>query len=465
MKTVRKNALILLTAAALLAALIPAGAFAVDGCDLWICGAEVTPDRLSGPGWSYDQEGNRLNLEGFVYKGSDVMYQKETSTIFGVINYYGDRKLTITLTGENSISVEGMAEKDTLGHAVYVLSSSTPITFSGDGSLDITTEDVDGVNIGIWARDYLVGQRGTVRVATGGGSCSYPLKCDGNLQVGYGSLEFIAGASDRPCGIMCGGEMIVHGGSVSAVCGQITEADRTSDSERYSYGISVKGWLHMDGGQVFAKGGDTGTLGSQMSVGLLVSGIELSGGTVTAQGGEANYQSLGCGCLGPVYMEGGELTAAGGSATGIFQAVSGSLKIPMGVGSFGLLANSRQMPVEVKSGTVTLKAGKSLTGMSIALRANGTVTVSGGSLTADADEGGIQSTGVDNQGTLTVVKGVKKFTASGLSEAVLGDVVTQIKGVGYSDAAGTKDKKDIKPGEEAQKLKFRKVKLPAITFN
>ena len=71
MKRTAKRTLVLLTAAAILLALMPAGAFAAEDYGLWICGEKVTSKNHSGPGWSFDLSTFTLKLKGFSYSGAE----------------------------------------------------------------------------------------------------------------------------------------------------------------------------------------------------------------------------------------------------------------------------------------------------------------------------------------------------------------------------------------------------------
>ena len=466
MKRTAKRTLVLLTAAAMLLALMPAGAFAAEDYGLWICGEKVTSKNHSGPGWSFDLSTFTLKLKGFSYSGAERVAQSDGTDYYSAIFYTRGPKLTISLSGKNTIALKGVPKEKT---KIYGLVSGADLTIAGDGSLDIVTDPISGDNTGIWAKYDLIVNSGTMHISTGGGKGSIPIECNGDLRINGGSLQLEAGPGDYPIAIWCDGDMTVKGGSVSAVCGNISQADLNDDAGRYTYGIRVKRSLTMEDGQIYAKAGDTGTVGEHMSIGLLVmSNLLINGGTITAESGMANTQSVGCACMNKFLMQGGELTAVGNGVSGIFTFSSSAIKFPSAVRCFGVLSNSRQESVEIRGGTVTAKAGnaRAALGISTAFRSNSDLNISGGSFTAETDDMGDQNIGVDNQGTLIIGEGIKKFAASGTKTAVSGAVITVINGEGYSDFAGTKDKTAVKGHGPMQTMTFKKLLFPApVSFS
>ena len=462
MKRTVKRSLILLTAAALLLTLIPAGAFAADDFGIWICGSKVTSENLSGPGWSFDLSKYTLKLKDFSYSGADMLSRtKDGTEYYCGIFYRGEGPaLTIELSGKNTIALKGVPEDNS---RIFGITSGADLTITGNGSLDLSTDTIKGDNVGIWAKKDLILNGGTVHISTGGGKGSNPIECSGNLIINQGNYQLEAAPSDYPIGIWCDGDMMMKGGSVSAVCGNITQEDLTDEAAKYSYGIRVKNSVTVEDGQITAKSGDTGTIGGQMSLGLVaMKDLTIKGGSVTAESGEANYQSIACSCMGKFTMEAGELTAAADGVSGIFTTTSSTIQIPSGVGCFGLFMNSRQETAEFRGGTITARAGKSrfALGASIGIRANSDFNISGGSVTAEAAESDGQSIGMDSQGTLNILKGVKNFSASGMKVAVSGKIKTEVNGTGYTDAAGTEDKTTIKADSKAQTLTYRHLSFP-----
>ena len=93
---------------------------------LWVGGTQVTSanaadilgDADEGATASYDAENNTLTLNGYTYSGSDVGAR-----------YTGTDTLNIVLTGENKITCTGQ---------YGVRSENAGISFSGEGSLDVT---------------------------------------------------------------------------------------------------------------------------------------------------------------------------------------------------------------------------------------------------------------------------------------------------------------------------------------
>ncbi len=461
MKRSTKNILILLTAAAMLTAMIPAGVFAADDYGIWFCGKKVTSKNMSGPGWSFDLSKFTLKLNGFSYSGADVVSHADDGTdYYSAIFCSGGPQLTISLSGKNTIALKGVPDDNTI---IYALASGADLTFTGNGSLDITTDPISGSNTGIWAKGSLTMNGGTVHVATGGGKSSVPVDCGRELRINKGSLQLETGPAEYPIALWCDGNMTMTGGSVSAVCGNIEQSGQKDEDNRYSYGIRIKNSLFIDGGEIYAKSGDTGTSGEQLSMGLVaMQDMIINGGAITAESGVSNAQSVGCACMGNFFMSAGELTAVGNGVSGIFASSSGTLKMPTTVRTFGLLLNSRQAMVSIDGGTVTAKAGNARTalGISTALRANSSISINGGTVTAETDDMGDQNIGMDIQGSLSIGKNVKKLVASGTKAAVSGTLISGIKGAGYSDMAGKKDKTTVGGGAPLQDPTYKKLQFP-----
>lgn len=251
---------------------------------------------------------------------------------------YGIRSqtfLTLKLIGENSVSCAG----------VYGFHSTDDVTVVGNGSLNVTAGEV-GIYI---AGGYEVGglylkEDASLTVTSGNATAgnSYGVRVDDVLELrDNAALTAVAGtAPDRSCGIYAYDEVNVYDNAVVAATGANQSVDLNTDCDgiRTTH-ITINGGtvtatggtaattngiftqtFDMHGGTLTAVSGSTaggacfgpsvalqatrsfvltggtiyataGTAGDDQSCGILVSNgeMQVSGGNVYTQGGEANY--------------------------------------------------------------------------------------------------------------------------------------------------------------------------------
>ena len=141
---------------------------------------------------------------------------------------------------------------------------------------------------------------------------------------------------------------------------------------------SVSGGVTISGGTVTATGGNsTGSYGSGGD-GIHSGSLTISGGTVTATGGgSTGSNGLGgrgiCSVSGDVTISGGTVTATGGNSTGSY-----------GSGGSGISSSSG---VTVSDGTVTANGGNGGNVSGDGIRSDGGVTISGGTVKAAGGNG------------------------------------------------------------------------------
>ena len=145
---------------------------------LWIGGVQANENncnKLSDNHWSYDPATHTLTLSGYTYQGHGYVYNSEEKA-GAAIYYNGADNLSVTLTGENHITLVS----ETSG--IVNDNASSTLTFSGAGKLLI-----DGIgNFNYY--DSAVYSRGTVNFQSGsfslgGTDADYGVKVDSDCFV------------------------------------------------------------------------------------------------------------------------------------------------------------------------------------------------------------------------------------------------------------------------------------------
>ena len=248
-------------------------------------------------------------------------------------------------------------------------SSHTVTIEAEDHKVEVT---LDNVNI----------ETGSGSALTSKGDVTLTLKGDNHLTGG------ISGNGYGGSGIASTGSLTISGGETDSLTAQGGSGENGGD------GISSKD-LTISGGTVTATGGDsTGSDGSGGYGIYSSSTTTISGGTVTATGGDStgSYSSGGYG----IYSSG--VTISGGSTV---TANGGSGKDGSGDGIFSF------DPVAISGGTVTANGGDSKDGYGgDGIRSDGGVTISGNTVNAAGGNGGkvggygIRSGDIDLSGSL-----------------------------------------------------------------
>ncbi|MBR6454218.1 MAG: InlB B-repeat-containing protein [Fibrobacter sp.] len=222
---------------------------------------------------------------------------------------------------------------------------------------------------------------------------------------GTGSLD-VRGKSAGTAGIGGGGDLEENVGNITISGGTITA---TGGEDAAGIGIGhvygTVGNIAISGGTITATGGeDAAGIGGARSGS--VGNITISGGTITATGGP-DAPGIGAGSRGTV----GNITISGGTIT----ATGGEDAAGIGGGYRGTSGT-----VTINGGTITATGGEYAAGIGGGYRGtSGTVTINGGTITATGGEwaagiGGGAEGVVDN---ITITDNVTKVTATKDEEA------------------------------------------------
>ena len=246
--------------------------------------------------------------------------------------------------------------------------SSNTVTIDAekkDDKVEVTLKDV---NIDTSSRN-----KAAVSV-TGSGNTTIKLDGDNHLTGGNGSS-----------GISSSGSLTITGGETDSLTAKGGSGEDGGD------GIFSKD-LTISGGTVTATGGDSTGSYSSGGYGIYSSGVTSSGGTVTANGGSGKDGSGdGIFSFDPVAISGGTVTAKGGSGED-------------GSGGRGIISTKS---VTISGGTVNANGGSGQNGNGgSGIIGSGRVAVSGGTVEAAGGNGstgggdGIYSSDIDLSGSL-----------------------------------------------------------------
>ena len=94
---------------------------------LYIGGVEVTPENLSGTGWSYNPDTSTLTLNGYSNVAGDsygyYILQEENNeeNTHAALYYAGDKDLTLVLEGDNCLALpERKEDKPAYSMGLYI---------------------------------------------------------------------------------------------------------------------------------------------------------------------------------------------------------------------------------------------------------------------------------------------------------------------------------------------------------
>ena len=275
--------------------------------------------------------------------------------------------------------------------------SSNTVTIDAekkDDKVEVTLKDV---NIDTSSRN-----KAAVSV-TGSGNTTIKLDGDNHLTGGNGIYSNSSGSltitGDETDSLTAKGGSGEDGGdgifskdlTISGGTVTATGGDSTGSDGSGSYGIFSTNTTTISGGTVTATGGDSTGSYSSGGYGIYSSGVTISGGTVTANGGSGKDGSGdGIFSFGPVAISGGTVTAKGGSGED-----GGD-----GIRSFD--------PVAISGGTVTAKGGSGEDGSGgRGIISTKSVTISGGTVNANGGSGknGNGGSGIIGSGRVAVSGG------------------------------------------------------------
>ena len=214
---------------------------------------------------------------------------------------------------------------------------------------------------------------------------------------------------------------IKGGGTLSAFAGTAAYTKSNNSYGGFSHGIYSAGALNITEGIISAKGGFGGSTGAEnKSYGIYSnSTIDISGGTVTGNGGGGKAESAGIAAKGDIKITGGVVAGQGGAVnlrpsigiiaqTAKISVTGGTVSATGGAStgandscaSVGVFADK----VEISQGTVTAIGGNVAGGNeSCGISAKSSVAVTGGRVTAKNGAAEVLSAAINvYQGTLTV---------------------------------------------------------------
>lgn len=442
------KALSLILSLVMLLALVPSvciTALAADSYQLWIGGDEVTTEKLSGGGWTYDPETHTLTLTDYsnnkayyVEPEAGVYDSKNGYRIAAGIYYSGTEKLTVSLAGTNALTMPDLSEDKLDNAAIF---STAELIFTGTGSLSAAggaaSDSSDESSVSSFGM-YVGGGKtivfeggGAVAITGGSGESSYGAYVTKSTVTvtGEGQVTFTGGAAVRESAGYYGewGGVRVEGGQLTAAGGTVTGAKGKSwGISSGMYDITVKdGKLDAVGGSVAGESGKSYGLYSIIGPCYFDDGakVDCKGGDVSGDGGESfGIRSAG------IYANGGDVTARGASADtscGVYNDISikiedGTLTAEGGpaVRSYGIYSKDL---MEMSAGAVTASGGdatENSSGLFLAARAytdgttdGGTITVTGAELTVSGGMYGIYCDPLFDGKVIVITDGT--VTASG----------------------------------------------------
>ena len=242
--TIKRKIGVCLMALAMIVAMIPSWSITANAASdygLVVDDANVTSDRTSGDGWSYNPTTNTLTLTNYNYSQDGWRYGDYSGGIYCLSN------LTIKLIGNNSVNnTYSYQFNDSCG--IYV---SGRLTITGDGSL--TTSGGSGVfdnniygrgSYGIMAGGLTV-NNGTITAIGKKAGVSYGIGTVGSSKdiiVKGGTITATgASATSGSCGIQCSGNFKMTGGKVTATAGEVSSPNGKSCGISSGLSISCSG--------------------------------------------------------------------------------------------------------------------------------------------------------------------------------------------------------------------------------
>ena len=245
--TIKRKIGVCLMVLAMIVAMIPSWSVTANAATdygLKVGGAEVTSDRTSGDGWSYNPTANTLTLNDYSYSGKGG----GDGTFSGGI--YSTSNLTIKLIGNNFVD-DTLSDKYAYSCGIFV---NGKLTITGDGSL--TTSGGSGVDgkgsYGIMAGGLTV-NNGTITAIGKTAKESYGIGTIGqskNIIVNGGTITATGAVSTvyGSCGIQCSGNFTMTGGRVTA------KSEGVKQPGSQSCGISSGASIYYNAGVLVAEG-------------------------------------------------------------------------------------------------------------------------------------------------------------------------------------------------------------------
>ena len=411
----------------------------------------------------------------------------ENSTVYYGFRYTGSEPLTVVLTGENSITLNGTEGEKA---ALEGFSSDADLVFAGGGSLTVTAGAAE-YSMAVRSKGTISFNGGSICAASGEGQASsFAVSADHGINISSGSLTCESGkAKEYSLSLYSNGAVTVSGGSVTVAAA----------NAQYSQAVWCDKGFELKDGVVNMTAGE----GAGCSYGIYIhtGDAVISGGTLNTDGSVSGEWSCGIWCSGGLSLKDGTLNAASGKAKnasmGIYTQTKeitidgGNLYTQAGEAEFSAGVYSGE-GIIINGGEITAKAGDALTGKggSVGIQGCKFLTINDGTVTALAGKACHESYGMNsvviNGGNITSMGGEIVGTSpepeawdyggfgvdstmtlnggtvhiSGHTRAVLNSVTTSLRGAGYTDAAGTEGQTAISAGDQEQKLEFLNVQFP-----
>ena len=210
-------------------------------------------------------------------------YGTETCSLSIFGQSAGTGKIIATCTTADMPTIDA---KEIIIHGVVINASST----GNDGKA-------------IYANDNLVVYNSDITASATVGGGAQTVETLGDLKI-YNGTIVISGMSQ---GIMAN-NTYVYGGDITASAGNQSSGEG---------GVGISGTLNISGGTVKANGGDA-TIADQKGGCAIDGTLVMNGGNVTATGGNGNGTFGGAGINGALTVDGGTLIANGGDGDGTY---------------------------------------------------------------------------------------------------------------------------------------------------
>lgn len=389
----------------MITALLPVTAFAGDNYAVFVAGTEVTADNAAdvlGDGTvSYDAEANTLTLKNADIAADDFPY-----------GIYAEGDLTILLEGENTVRIADAVSSELPFPTGDLFCISAVLCYNGNlvikdgdgegqGSLSATAIGMPSEYNGNMV-DLISGI-----VANSGSLTIEKAKIDAEGGLDASAEEWIAEESTdiTAAGMFAGEDISVTDANVTAA------GNSFYDNTTYSYGIYSASQLESSK-LVFTNSTVTATaqVAEQQSRGIRVFGdIQINGGKVTAYGGSYNYISWDYTKYGgALSTEAGDISIQGeGTEVMLYGGYSEE------GGSTGLEAQAGSITISdkayVKATTWENEEGSAYAGGDDAtndgIYANGDIVVSDATIIALGCESGYRSTGLYSETGNIVLNG------------------------------------------------------------
>ncbi len=227
-----------------------------DPYPLWVGGVQVTSDKMSGQGWSFNATSNTLTLDGANITNGHATTDggQQGTNVFCGIYYAGKGPLTIAVTSNSTVDVSGQSADATAG----IFSERSDLTITGAGKLT-----AKGVSDGISGLDNVTIDKGVVG-ATGS---------NGAITARQGDVVIINGSAVEADGSINGKTVTINSGTVKADGeGSVISGDSVTISGGEVIAIASKG----NGIDANGKNGEPGR-------------VTITGGIVSATGGAEGF--------------------------------------------------------------------------------------------------------------------------------------------------------------------------------